>query len=115
MKHTSEVETAIRMVGQLLLHRPTTGTMFRDKEGKDLVADACPDEPLDLPRNIDSFCFVGAVKATGAVLHLVQDDLWDTCCDILNQESLDGDMWDRATIAQQNRWAKKLVNYKETK
>jgi hypothetical protein len=49
------------------------------------------------------------------VLHLVHDDLLDKCCDILNQESLDGDMWDRATIAQQNRWAKKLVNYKETK
>lgn len=108
-------ETAIRMVGQLLLHHMTTGSMFRDSSGKALFEEPKEgeNEEIDLPENICSFCYVGAIKATASILHLDQEALWDSCNAFLNKDiGVNG--WDAMRARSRSRIARKLANYKET-
>lgn len=115
MKHTESTETAIRMVGQLLLHHPTTGGMFLRTNG--LLETPLFMGPKDLPKDACAFCYVGAINATRTALGFFKpyaEDLWSACDRAIGQP-LDGDDWDMATPSQRTTWAKKLANYKAKK
>lgn len=113
MKYTESIETAIRMVGQLLLHRPTTGGMFKRTNG--LLETPLFQGPKDLPKDACAFCYVGAVNATAVSLDMSREHLWDSCNDVVGNRMFEGVDWDNASAKRRKQIAKKLANYRETK
>lgn len=93
----------VRMVGQLLLHRPTTGTQARNNTGQ-------PVSPYH--GEASCFCFVGATNAVSWVLGHHMDGLWGKCNKALG-EDVEGMVWDDATDQQRAAWAKKLSEVTE--
>lgn len=99
---------AVRTVGQLLLHNPTTGAVSRSADNDEvhyLAKDAC------------KFCYIGA---SFFVAHRLLLDGWYTeelleACDKVAGRTIDGESWDDASDKQRKRWATKLANYKDSK
>lgn len=95
--------TAIRTVGQLLLHHPTTGFYARNSQGE-----ICDYERSDA----SCFCFLGAC-------HLVQKRLrlsnWcslvEECGKLLSWGNYHHARWDNATNEQRQAWAQKLADF----
>lgn len=96
---------AVRTVGQLLLHRPTSGVMCRNVNGKEIDIN---------DMNAAYFCYVGACKLTDNLLlnHEVGyvDSAWGACDKVLGR-MIDGTVWDSASPRTRKRWATKLANY----
>ncbi len=110
-------ETAIRMVGQLLLHHPTTGAMFERTSGE--LVTPWPVNKETMPKDVCGFCYVGAIRATALALDRDQYALWEACDKAIRDGggerlSLEGDDWDNMSCRSRNHIARKLANYKET-
>jgi len=100
------------MVGQLLLHHPTTGAMARDREGNEVDLASYSTNKSQA----SCFCYVGACKFVYYGLNLGNPPLWylndlDHVCDEVLGKVTTGDDWDNATDKQRKRWAIKLANY----
>lgn len=100
----TELVDAVRTVGQLLLHHPTTREAARNKYG----------HPVDVTaKSACKFCYVGAVDA---VCHNLKVTWWqlDRACDnvlVGPDKSFAPFDWDRGTREQRKEWATKLANY----
>jgi hypothetical protein len=99
------IETAVRMVGNLLKYHPTTGTYARDSSGT-AVSYYAPDA--------ECFCYMGASYRVAGAL----DFSWyliDSTCDRVLETRMEGEVWDHATDFQRAAWADKLASYKGSK
>ncbi len=106
MNNQISLESAIRVVGQLLLHNGTTGVLSRSSTN-DVVGTFCSDA--------SKFCYIGAAYVVANKL-LGKPRYWGSlsadCDNVLGCE-LTGEDWDSATDAQRTAWATTLANYKE--
>ncbi len=106
MNNQITLETAIRTVGQLILHHPTTGRLARNNlsMGTDPTdSEAC------------QFCYIGAAYLVASSL-LNDPDYGDRLsreCDNVIGRMISGPSWDNASDSQRTEWANKLANYKE--
>lgn len=97
----SEIVTCVRMVGQLLLHHPTTGTEARNKDGH-IVS------PYSYVA--DSFCAVGAARICSTTMNYSWQSV-ENACEIAAGREIWGDDWDAASPKTRKRWATKLANF----
>jgi hypothetical protein len=96
---------AVRTVGQLLLHHPTTGEVAKDRTGRAVDTTS---------KSACKFCYVGAVDAVARKLDVAWAKLDRKCDDILAGPGnyFDADDWDEGSNKQRKAWATKLANFK---
>ncbi len=96
---------AIRTIGQLLLHRPTSHREARNLRGAPVECTA-PDAA--------TFCFLGAVGVVQRRLYGVEfHKLLDLCKSICAMEDRAAScQWDYASDSQRRIWAQKLAEYR---
>ena len=103
-KHVYTEAEGLRMVGQLLLHHPTTVVRARNRYGESVDA---------LDKDATSWCLVGALTVVGELLN--HPYLRPAVCSIVNlrpgQCNL-GLHWDCSSDLQRHNWATELANYK---
>ena len=95
-----KMKDAVRTVGQLLLHRPTTGTFADDCEGNPVLADS---------KEAYCFCFLGAILAVSDKLHVNVADLGSLCSSISGCTGMYA--WDTGRMSAQKLYALKLADY----
>lgn len=117
MTKNEKLVDAVRTVGQLLLHRPTSGVMARDNYLNEVSfrsSEAC------------RFCYVGACNVVNACFFgahykdtsykIGKDTVFGNkvsgACDKALGMCVDGDSWDSASPKQRKLWATKLANFK---
>ncbi len=95
---------AIRTVGQLLLHNPTTGASARDAQGD-------PVSPLNT--SACCFCYTGAACFVAEYTGISWLRLDRICADVLvgRSDSLVPQDWDEAGNKQRKAWAQKLADF----
>lgn len=103
-KNDQKLIDAVRTTGQLLLHRPTTGEVAKDKTGKAVSTEA---------KTACKFCYVGAVDVVSRKLRVDWSKLDRACDDVLVGPGnyFDADDWDEGSNKQRKAWATKLANY----
>lgn len=100
MKHT--INDGLRMMGQLLLHHPTTRYYSRDQAGTPTVFYA-PESSC--------FCFVGAAMITVRTLQLGTMDLATRAREtVFPPDAISFEEWDNGTDAQRKQWAQQLAS-----
>jgi hypothetical protein len=97
------IETAVRMVGNLLKFHPTTGTLARDSNGRSVSEDSA---------RASCFCYMGACFITARKLNLEDSTVVEQCDHVLGKV-MDGYFWDNGSEWQRAAWADKLANYRE--
>jgi hypothetical protein len=119
MLNDEKLVDAVRVVGQLLLHRPTSRVMSRDLRG---------DEVNFRSPKACRFCYVGACNVVNLYLFgpnapmqrdiqykIGKDTVYGNkvskACDEALGICVDGGNWDAATSAQQKAWAQKLADF----
>jgi hypothetical protein len=99
---SESIETAVRMVGNLLKYHPTTGDYAQDKLGNN-VAYNSPEASC--------FCYMGATYIVNKVLGIPWAAI-DLCCDSVLGKMMHPEAWDQATDEKRAEWADKLANYR---
>lgn len=101
-KHT--VGDAIRMIGQLLLHHPTTEYYARDKDGK--MCDSFAPAAF-------CFCYLGALRAVIQRLNVGYWAVNDTIGVLIwgTQDYMDATKWDGGSDLDRRSWAQKMADY----
>jgi hypothetical protein len=110
VKSPHTVTEGIRMVGQLLLHRPTIGWFARNLKQEEVTAD---------DKTACYFCYLGAKSVVADALHLNHADISSGCDRILINHGarvkpkfgIVGSSWDSVTETIRHDWATKLANY----
>lgn len=100
MKHT--INDGLRMMGQLLLHHPTTGYYARDSKGEPISA---------YKAEASCFCFVGAVIAVAHTLKLDSMALsTDARKKVFSDDTISFMEWDSGSDSHRRYWARKLAS-----
>ncbi len=102
MLNDEKLVSAVRTVGQLLLHCPTIKELARDKSGLAVGS---------LDPKASCFCYVGAIDVVATKFKVNWHCLDRMCEKELDLSHIDGTVWDSATPKQRKAWAQKLADF----
>jgi hypothetical protein len=104
-KNQYTVGDGVRMVGQLLLHHPTTGYYAKDLSGHNCSSQS---------PQASCFCYEGALYRVSTTLgtHCMDVDVRISRMLFNTDYDMHAAQWDNATDAQRSEWAQKMADYK---